>query len=120
MRGPRVGPVDLQLTVKPGESKMIPFRWNNPHASELEVNVWIFPPRMQPVVVPIRKPTCSGEGHQDNIVSFTIPKDFKTLGDKIPGFTGCNADTKPMCTLQVYSHSVESRQYAYGFPIIIS
>lgn len=24
-----------------------------------------------------------------------------------------------MCTLQVYSHSVESRQYALGFPIII-
>merc|ERR1711871_1211920 len=85
-----------------------------------EVNVWISVSNLKsPVVVPIRKPSCSGEGHQDNVISFTIPKDFAQLGDKIPGFKGCNKDSTPMCTLQIYSHSVESRTYAIGFPIVI-
>merc|ERR1712048_1159118 len=91
----------------------------NPHASELEVNIWIFPNGHSPVVVPVRKPTCSGEGYQNNVVSFTVPVDFAELGSKIPGFTGCNAATRPMCTVQVYAHSVESRTYATAFPIII-
>merc|ERR1719456_1579787 len=101
----------------------------------MEVNIWIFDHggssrsgqpasndklAVHPVVIPVRKPTCSGEGHQDNIIRFTVPKDFTQLGEKIPGFTGCNPDTKPLCTLQVYAHSVESRQYAYGFPIIVT
>jgi len=115
----KVGPIDLRMTIKPGNSVMIPIRWNNPHAAELEVNIWVFPPKSHPVVVPIRKPTCSAEGHQDNIFSFTIPKDFVELGAKVPGFNGCSVDTKPMCVLQVYANSVESRQYAYGFPLIV-
>merc|ERR1712048_560384 len=49
----------------------------------------------------------------------TVPVDFAQLGSKIPGFTGCKADTRPMCTVQVYAHSVESRTYATAFPIII-
>jgi len=87
----------------------------------VEVNLWIFPGggKKHPVVVPFRKPTCSGEGHQDNIIRFTVPKDFTKLGAKIPDFQGCNEDTKPMCVLQVYGHSVESRQYAFAWPIII-
>jgi len=110
----------LTKIVQPGESISVPLRWNNPHASEMEVNVWIFEHGdKRPVVVPIRKPSCSGEGYQDNIVSFTVPTDFKNLGAKIPGFKGCNEDSKPLCTLQIYSHSVESRTYAIGFPIVI-
>jgi len=118
-RWPHVGPIDLRKTMKPGESLLLPMRWNNPHAAEIEVNIWIFPKKLHPVVIPVRKPTCSGEGHQDFIIRFKVPEDFGNLGAKIPGFTGCNADTKPMCTLQVYAHSVESRMYAWAFPIII-
>mmetsp|Transcript_114993 Transcript_114993/g.199427 ORF Transcript_114993/g.199427 Transcript_114993/m.199427 type:complete len:726 (-) Transcript_114993:87-2264(-) len=110
--------VDTRATVQPGQSMLVPLRWNNPHSSELEVNIWILQGK-QPVVVPVRKPTCSGEGYQDNIVRFTVPRDFADLGAKIPGFTGCNENSKPMCVLQIYSHSVESRTYAIGFPIII-
>merc|ERR1719316_495602 len=89
----------------------------------MEVNIWIHEhtgDRKQPIVVPIRKPSCSAEGHQDNIISFTVPADFADLGAKIPGFKGCTADSTPMCTLQIYSHSVESRTYAIGFPILIA
>lgn len=110
----------LTKVVKPGESMAVPLRWNNPHSSEMEVNIWIFEhASKQPIVVPIRKPSCSGEGYQDNVISFTVPKDFAGLGGKIPGFKGCNADTKVKCTLQIYAHSVESRTYAIGFPIVI-
>jgi len=112
--------VDLVTTMNAGQSLMVPLRWNNPHAAEIEVNVWIFPKNLNPVVVPIKKPTCSGEGYQDNMIKFTIPADFRTLGSKIPGFTGCNADTKPMCTVQVYAHSVESRMYSQGFPLVVT
>lgn len=98
---------------------LIPLRWNNPHASELEVNIWILNHgNDHPVVVPIRKPTCSGEGYQDNIVGFTIPKDFTKLGSKIPGFKGCKATGD--CVLQVYSHSVESRTYAFAVGVIVN
>ena len=68
------GVVELGRVVKPGESVLVPLRWNNPHASEMEVNIWIFEHAEEhPIVVPVRKPSCSGEGHQDNIVSFTVP-----------------------------------------------
>jgi len=110
---------DLRATMKPGESMLVPLRWNNPHAAELEVNIWIFQAD-KPVVVPVKRPTCSGEGYQDNIFKFTIPSDFDKLGSKIPSFKGCNADTKPPCTLQIYSHSVESRTYSIGFPIVVT
>jgi len=113
-------PIELGRVVKPGDTMTVPLRWNNPHSSEMEVNIWIFEhASQQPIVVPIRKPSCSGEGYQDNVISFTVPKDFVSLGGQIPGFKGCSEDTKPMCVLQIYSHSVESRTYAIGFPIVI-
>mmetsp|Transcript_79108 Transcript_79108/g.149213 ORF Transcript_79108/g.149213 Transcript_79108/m.149213 type:complete len:1033 (-) Transcript_79108:98-3196(-) len=115
-------PEQIHLTkeVKPGASMTVPLRWNNPHSSEMEVNIWIFKhATKQPIVVPIRRPSCSGEGYQDNVISFTVPTDFSKLGAKIPGFKGCSEESKPMCTLQIYSHSVESRTYAIGFPIVI-
>ena len=77
-----------------GEEVNVPLRWNNPHAAEMEVNIWIFhyaDADKKPIVVPILNPSCSAEGHQDNMVSFTVPKDFKNLGDVIPGFNRCNA-----------------------------
>merc|ERR1719440_1110057 len=74
------GYYNLSRAVKPGEPMLVPLRWNNPHASEMEVNIWIFDhASKQPIVVPIRKPSCSGEGYGDNIISFTIPQDFTKL-----------------------------------------
>jgi hypothetical protein len=95
---------------------IVPLRWNNPHASELEVNIWIMR-NGKPVVVPIRKPACSGEGYQDNVFEFTIPKDFSAIGSKVTGFSGCQKVGD--CILQVYAHSVESRTYAIGSPLLI-
>ena len=69
-------------------------------------------------VVPIRKPSCSGEGHQDNVFTFTVPTDFNNLGSRVPGFTGCK--TPGDCVLQVYAHSVESRMYASGTPLVVA
>lgn len=109
---------DFAWEVKPGVKTVVPLRWNNPHASELEVNIWLNNDQGErKIVVPIRKPTCSGEGHQDNSFSFTIPDDFKDLGAKVPGFKGCNKAGD--CVLQIYAHSVESRTYAIGTPIIV-
>lgn len=112
------------IKVTPGTPYLIPLRWNNPHASELEVNIWIMKRTLpgnifksSPVVVPIRKPTCSGEGHQDNVFDFTVPTDFLALGAKVPGFFGCKQIGD--CVLQVYAHSVESRTYAIGTPLIV-
>jgi hypothetical protein len=118
------GPNILTQTVAAGGSLMVPLRWNNPHASELEANIWITHLENN-VVVPIKKPTCSGEGYQDNIFKFTVPADFAQLESKIPGFKGCKqpeemGSSKRPCVLQVYSHSVESRTYAIGIPIIIT
>jgi len=103
------------LTVNPNELTMMPLRWNNPHAAELEVNVWIM---QNKYVVKVMKPICSGEGYQDNINSFKIPEDFNALGTKVPGFAGCKAIGD--CVLQVYAHSVESRTYASGVPLIVT
>jgi len=114
--------ISLSWELTPGQTNFIPLRWNNPHSSELEVNIWIMSrdSRQKPVVVPLRKPTCSGEGHQDNILSFTIPLDFASLGGKIPGFSGCRKNSESNCVLQGYAHSVESRTYAFGIPIFVS
>lgn len=107
------------ITANPGEPFTIPLRWNNPHAAELEVNIWIMNTDAPlPIVVPIRKPACSAEGHQDNAFTFTVPTDFNTLGSKVMGFKGCKAPGQ--CVLQVYAHSVESRTYAIGTPLIVT
>jgi hypothetical protein len=102
----------LSFTV--GVEHLVPLRWNNPHASELEVNIWL---PGNKVVVPIRKPACSGEGYQDNVFSFIIPPDFNQLATKVPDFRGCNVQGD--CVLQVYAHSVESRTFTIGIPITI-
>jgi hypothetical protein len=40
-----------------GQEDQVPLRWNNPHSSEMEVNIWV---KGNTVVVPIKKPVCSG------------------------------------------------------------
>jgi len=104
------------IVVKTGTPYLMPFRWNNPHASELEVNIWIMR-NGNPVVVPVRKPACSGEGYQDVMLDFTIPVDFSQLGTKITGFQGCKIEGD--CVLQIYAHSVETRTYAIGVPLLV-
>lgn len=109
------GPV---LTATPGQPYIVPFRWNNPHASELEVNVWIFANSKQ-YVVPVRKPTCSGEGYQDNVITFTIPSDFNTaVASSVANWQGCKKTGD--CVLQIYAHSVETRTYAIGTPLVVN
>jgi hypothetical protein len=107
------------LDLTPGVPMLVPLRWNNPHASELEVNIWVKGAANKWYVAPVRKPTCSGEGYQDNAFSFTIPTNFHdSLKAKIPGYTTCK--TRGDCIVQVYAHSVESRTYAIGIPAVIS
>jgi len=109
------------LRVDPGEPKLTPLRWNNPHASEVEVNLWIMCAD-PPAIVPIKKPTCSGEGLQNNILEWAIPTDFNQMDwndcEATKCFNGCNQPGD--CMLQIYAHSVETRQYASATPIIIS
>lgn len=109
------------ITATPGQPVIVPLRWNNPHSSELEVNVWIMNNKY---VVPIRKPTCSGEGYQDNVINFTIPTNFVNLRDYegLNDFQGCKKvdDNGADCVLQIYAHSVESRTYAIGTPLIVT
>jgi hypothetical protein len=106
------------LEVNINTPMLMPLRWNNPHSSELEVNVWIVK-GAKPYVVPVRKPTCSGEGYQDNAFHFTIPSNFHNVAKaSIPGYAGCQQ--RDECTLQIYAHSVESRTYAIGIPLIVN
>lgn len=105
------------IRVEPGVPFLVPFRWNNPHAAEIEINLWLMHDRQKLIVVPIRKPACSGEGYQDNVFTFKIPKDYSELKTKVPGFKGC--EKVGDCVIQFYAHSVESRMYAHGVPVIV-
>jgi len=108
------------LKVKPGEPTVTPLRWNNPHASEIEVNLWLMNSN-PPTIVPIKKPACSGEGNQNNIIEWAIPADFNQINwGNCPAtaqVTGCQQPGD--CVLQIYAHSVETRQYSTAFPIVI-
>merc|ERR1712032_1608016 len=130
-KGPKNGGDDDSLQVNnvnvatvlkalPGEPKLTPLRWNNPHASEVEVNLWIMCSD-PPTIVPVKKPACSGEGNQNNIIQWAIPSDFNNVNwgacQSTKCFTGCN--TAGDCVLQTYAHSVETRQYSNAVPIII-
>lgn len=106
------------IQVKQGEEKLVPLRWNNPHSAELEVNIWIMNTGQAiPIVVPIMKPSCSGEGYQDQAFTFKVPTNFNALGRHVAGFKGCKAVGD--CVLQIYAHSVEPRMYAIGVPLVV-
>jgi len=106
------------LQVTPGEEVLVPLRWNNPHAAELEVNIWLMNTGQAiPIVVPVMKPTCSGEGYQDQAFTFKVPTDFNTLRSKVAGFKGCKVVGD--CNLHVYAHSVEPRMYSLAVPLVI-
>jgi len=63
------------------------------------------------------KPSCSGEGYKDQAFTFKVPTDFNRLKSKVANFKGCKAVGD--CTLQIYAHSVEPRQYAIGVPLVV-
>jgi len=113
--------LDTVLRVAPGEPKLTPLRWNNPHASEIEVNLWIMCSD-PPTIVPVKKPSCSGEGNQNNIIEWAIPADFNNVNfQACPStqcFNGCKNGND--CVLQIYAHSVETRQYSTSVPIIVT
>lgn len=96
--------------ITPGEPFDVPLRWNNPHSSEIEVNIWIMNKDGGPHVVPVMKPSCSGEGYQDNAFTFTIPTNFVDVA---------SCEKIGECVAQIYAHSVESRMYSMGTPVII-
>jgi hypothetical protein len=98
------------ILAEPGVPFTMPLRWNNPHSAELEVNIWIFKKTGGPYVIPITKPVCSGEGYQDNVFTFTVPQNFNSVAS-------CRQVGE--CVLQLYAHSVESRMYASGTPIVV-
>jgi len=120
-RGVRQQNVDTVLTVKAGEPRLTPLRWNNPHASEVEVNLWIMCSN-PPTIVPVKKPACSGEGNQNNIIEWAIPSDFNSVDWKACASTKCfnGCKTGGDCVLQIYAHSVETRQYSTAVPIVIT
>jgi hypothetical protein len=97
------------VSVKPGVPFVVPLRWNNPHSSEIEVNIWVMN-KKDPYVIPILKPTCSGEGYQDQAFTFTVPSDFNSVA---------SCRNVGDCVLQVYAHSVESRMYSSGTPVVV-
>lgn len=99
------------IKATPGEPYVYPLRWNNPHSSELEMNIWIMDQKDGPYVIPIAKPSCSGEGYQDNVLTFTVPENFNNVA---------SCTKVGQCVLQVYSHSVESRMYSSGVPILVN
>lgn len=96
--------------IEPGVPFDVPLRWNNPHSSEIEVNIWIMNKADGPYVVPVMKPSCSGEGYQDNAFTFTIPSDFTDVA---------SCAKVGDCVAQIYAHSVESRMYSMGTPLIV-
>ena len=74
------------INAVPGVQTVIPLRWNNPHSAECEINIWIKNAAGSDVVIPIKKPSCCGEGYQDQVIDFTIPSDFIQLSSKVQGF----------------------------------
>ena len=84
----------------------IPLKWNNPHDSDCEVNLWT---NGMSTVTPVKAPFNCGGGYKDQLHSFKIPADFQ----------GCTNATDA-CRLQLYGHSVEPRTYAACIDFVIS
>jgi hypothetical protein len=83
-----------------GQPQQVPLRWNNPHDSDCEVNIWT---DGLTLVAPIRLPAPCGGGYQDQRFTFTVPTDFPA---------GKCENAAENCVLQIYGHSVEPRTYA--------
>lgn len=81
-----------------GSTVTLPLQWNNPLASNCEVNVFI---NNYKEVVPFMRPSPCGGGYAQNDISFVIP----------PNFPGCRSEADK-CVMQIYAHSVEPRTYA--------
>ncbi|KAJ3367894.1 hypothetical protein HDU91_001029, partial [Kappamyces sp. JEL0680] len=95
-------------TLQRGVPIDLPLRWNNPHDSDCEVN--IFTDNLTKVV-PIKRPFNCGGGYQDQKFTFTIPADFPA--------GKCDKESDN-CVIQVYGHSVEPRTYAIGIDFVLT
>jgi hypothetical protein len=94
------------MTFTRGTPIEMPLRWNNPHDSDCEVNLWV---QGMTKVAPIKRPFNCGGGYKDQRFSFTIPNDF-------PGCENANDN----CVMQIYGHSVEPRTYAMCIDFTLS
>ena len=81
-----------------GQEADFPIRWNNPHESSCEINLWTGDMTQN---CAIRKPFNCGGGFKNQLFKFTVPADTP----------GCDTP-EDECFLQLYGHSVETRTYA--------
>jgi hypothetical protein len=93
------------MTLRRGVPVELPLRWNNPHDSDCEINIWVDGMRR---VSPIKRPFNCGGGYQDQRFSFIIPNDFP----------GCETPSEN-CFVQLYGHSVEPRTYAICIDFVL-
>ncbi|KAI8905063.1 hypothetical protein EDD86DRAFT_71353 [Gorgonomyces haynaldii] len=94
------------MTLTRGVAVDLPLRWNNPHDSDCEVNVFV---NGLKTVIPIKRPFNCGGGYQDMRTNFTIPTDFP----------GCEK-ASDNCVVQIYGHSVETRTYAMCIDVTLN
>jgi hypothetical protein len=93
------------MTFRRGVPIELPLRWNNPHDSDCEINIWVDGMRR---VSPIKRPFNCGGGYQDQRFNFIIPNDFP----------GCETPSEN-CFVQLYGHSVEPRTYAICIDFVL-
>lgn len=82
-----------------GQTFDLPTRWNNPHDSDCEFNLWYGDMNK---ICTVQKPFRCGGGYQNQNFQVTVPRDVQ----------GCNTAADG-CFFQFYGHSVEPRTYAY-------
>jgi hypothetical protein len=99
-------PMDAPVTFALGSTNTFPLRWNNPHDSDCELNVWV---NGLTEVVTIMNPRPCGGGYQNQQFSFDIPADFPVPCNKVGD-----------CVMQMYAHSVEPRTYAICSDIVLT
>lgn len=93
-------------TFSRGQPIRVPLRWNNPHDSSCEVNIWV---NNMTQVAPVKRPFHCGGGFQDQAFQVTIPQDFP----------GCES-ASDSCVMQIYGHSVEPRTYAICLDFVLA
>ena len=97
-RQPTTNNQQYEMQFQLGETVQLPLRWNNPHDSDCELNIWS---GQMDQVATLRQPYNCGGGYQNELFNATFPLDFQ----------GCRTP-EDGCVLQFYAHSVEPRTYA--------
>lgn len=86
------------IKLERGKEMDFPVRWNNPHDSSCEFNIWTGD---MTKTCAARKPFNCGGGYKNQLYKYKIPNDTP----------GCSTPEE-RCFLQFYGHSVETRTYA--------